>query len=135
MDETLTRNTLQHGLRTWASGSYGTEAAVELLIAHRRWLDRPTFHQACWIDDGIVGIDWDTLAARSHLEPTSSSERRILELAVGLAGQLIPNPSSLGDLVSGLDDDNISRVMNAIWHAAGRHDRHQTITLTGRTTR
>lgn len=67
----------------------------------------------------MAAIDWDaaiTAFATGGL-PSSGGERRILQLAASLAGGI---PASLRDTGPGLDEANISRLLTAIRHAAGR---------------
>lgn len=123
-------DTLAEQLRAWARGYYPGEAAVDLLLAHRRWLARGDFRAACLGTDphGEPGsqawIDWDSVAAivSPHDDlglPASSSERQILALAASLAGTAVP--WSLRDLITGLDAANTRLVLDAISHATGWH--------------
>ena len=91
---------LAAGLRGWIRGGTAHEqAAVELLIWHETWLRRPDFKGACITQRGaglIARIDWEE--ARHFIElgyqgrdqqrpvPASSSQRRVLDLAVALGG-------------------------------------------------
>jgi hypothetical protein len=133
---------LAGGLRAWAAGSYRVEAAVGLLIAHRAWLRRAEFRErAVWVDgldagegdlgDGwFVGIDWDGAAAVLATAPASSSERAILAIAVAIAAG-DEHPLDLGEALGRLDAANTTRVLQASAHAAGFHDRHLAVTVTG----
>jgi hypothetical protein len=69
-------------------------AAVELLIAHRGWLDRPDFQASCLrrAAAGEYALDWwwiDWRAARTALDadrfaPASAAELAVLDLAIAL---------------------------------------------------
>jgi putative transposase len=67
----------------------------------------------------MADIDWDAAITALHAGelPCSGSERRILLLAASLAGGI---PVDLRDTVTGIDDANISRLLTAIRHAAGK---------------
>jgi hypothetical protein len=88
---------LAAGLRGWIRGGTAHEqAAVELLIWHETWLRRPDFRDACitQLAPGLVArIDWyearefvDRGFARrgERILPASSSQRRVLDVAVAL---------------------------------------------------
>jgi hypothetical protein len=86
---------LAAGLRVWARGhERHVWAAVELLIAHRVWLDRPDFRDRCIrrAASAEYGLDWwwiDWRAARTaldadQLEPASLAELAVLDLAIAL---------------------------------------------------
>ena len=115
---------LAAGLRAHAQGLYCLEAA-ELLIG-KSWLHRDDFtsrfvtvHPA-GIGSGaqVAVIDWPAVidALGSSL-PCSGSEQRMLRITASLAAGL---PVDLGDAVTGLDDENIARLVTAILHASGR---------------
>jgi hypothetical protein len=85
------------GLRGWArSCTRHEQAAAELLIWHETWLRRPDFKEACITQraPGLVAIiNWEQ--AREFVDrgysrrgerplPASSSQRRVLDLAVAL---------------------------------------------------
>ena len=57
--------------------------------------------------------------------PCSSGEDRVLALAASIATGV---PVALGDLVSGLDEDNAVRVAIAVLHAAGFGGRSVLVT-------
>ncbi len=117
---TLTTDTIAALLRQRATGSYADEAAVELLIAHRTWLDRPDFLTAC-VDydhdgsDPVVWVDWQAVPAFVDGAPCSASEGRILRIAAELSG--IDTACPLADLLCGLDARNSVLVVDAIAHA------------------
>lgn len=118
---TLPLDALAAGLRAHARGDYGTEAAVDLLIGHRRWLERPDFLDALVLTDRerhrtpLAWICWPQVPAFLADAPCSSSEARILRLAASLAGTDPARP--LSDLLTGLDDSNTALVAGAIAHA------------------
>ena len=70
----------------------------------------------------MAAIDWDAAitALNSGELPCSGGERRILKLSASLAGGI---PVDLRDAVTGLDDDNIARLVTAILHASGKRPR------------
>ena len=129
----LTFEQIATGLRAWAHGLYVVEAAVEVLLAHRAWLRRVDFRRAAlWISDdnpAYIGVDWTNAARFAGRAPASGSEIAMLRVAVGLAGQEVPE--SLGDLLSGLDQANIAIVLDAVAHAAGWHERGTVAFVTG----
>jgi hypothetical protein len=86
--------------------------------------------------DGITGtvmasVDFEAALAarRAGSLPCSSSEEQILALAASIATGV---PVALGDLVSGLDEDNAVRVAIAVLHAAGFDGRSVLVTRTSR---
>jgi hypothetical protein len=102
------------------------EAAVELLIGHRRWLVRDDFlvHVEFCRDfhgESIAAIDWRAAWAAledGHL-PCSSGERRILRVVASIAEGL---PIDLGDAVTCLDAVNAVLVARAVLAAGGHHE-------------
>jgi hypothetical protein len=120
----MTTDDLTTALRNCATGIYPLEAGVALLISHGTFLHRDDF-TAQFITRGTSGdipmaaIDWDAaITAQLAGElPCSGGERRILLLAASLAAD---TPVGLGDTVTGIDDANISRLLTAIRHAAGK---------------
>jgi hypothetical protein len=98
MADNISYEDLVTGLRGWVrSRGEHEQAAVGLLIWHETWLRRPDFRGACITQRaaGLVAIiNWDE--ARGFLDrgykqqgqerplPFSSSERRILDIAVAL---------------------------------------------------
>ncbi len=121
-------------MRVWAKGLLGLEAAVELLVGHRVWLTRADFAAAALTSgrDGITGVtmmsvDFEAALAarRAGGLPCSSGEEQILALAASIAAGV---PVALGDLVSGLDEDNAVRVAIAVLHAAGFGGRSVLVT-------
>lgn len=67
----------------------------------------------------MAAIDWDaaTTALTAGELPCSGGERRILTLAASLAAGI---PVDLRDAVTGIDQHNIHRLLNAIRHASGQ---------------
>jgi hypothetical protein len=125
-------------MRVWAKGLLGLEAAVELLIGHGTWPARADFAAAAVTlgRDGVTGtvmaaVDFEAALAarRTGRLPCSSSEEQILALAASIATGV---PVALGDLVSGLDEDNAIRVAIAVLHAAGFGGRSVLVTRGGR---
>lgn len=110
-------------LRAWARGMYTTEAATELLLKAfggkfaapgNPWVHTSTEPEGpnqvrAWIDFAAIP---------EEVGPLSGGERRFLMLAASLAEDV---PVVLGDLVSGLDRDNLDLVLAAIAHAGGSH--------------
>jgi hypothetical protein len=120
----MTTDDLTRALHACAAGLYPLEAGVALLTSNRTFLHRDDFTSRL-IQHGtsrgvpMAAIDWD--AAITTLNsgglPCSAGERGILQLSASLAGGI---PASLRDTVPGLDDANISRLLTAIRHAAGK---------------
>ena len=120
----MTTDDLTDALRACAAGLYPLEAGTELLISNRTFLRRDEFTSR-FISHGTSGgtpmaaVDWDAAitALTSGRLPCSGGERRILLLSASLAAGI---PVSLRDTVTGIDDANISRLLTAIGHAAGK---------------
>ena len=107
--EEISFEDLAAGLRGWARGGTAHEqAAVELLIWHETWLRRPDFKGACITQRaaGLVAIiNWEEArefigrgcTQRGHQRPlpASSSQRRLLDFAVALGGNMF-GLSSMG---------------------------------------
>lgn len=110
-------------LHAWARGSYTTEAATELLL--RAFGGRfaasgnPWVHTKTTTPEGNTEGPWiDFASIPEEAGALSGGERRFLLLAASLAEDV---PVVLGDLVSGLDRDNLDLVLAAIAHAGGSH--------------
>lgn len=110
-------------LRAWARGMYPTEAATELLLKAfggkfaapgNPWVHTSTEPEG----PGQVRAWIDFAAIPEEVGPLSGGERRFLMLAASLAEDV---PVVLGDLVSGLDRENLDLVLAAIAHAGGSH--------------
>ena len=116
---------LAAALRVWAKGLLATEAAVELLIGHRRWPYRGDFRDAA-VDFGrhafsgqvIAAVDFEAAAGAlaAGALPCSGSEGQVLRLAASIACGV---PVDLGDAVTGLDEATAGLVADAVLHAAG----------------
>lgn len=123
----MTADDLTTALRACAAGLYPLEAGVALLISNGTFLRRGDFTSRfitvdTSISDGttlLAAIDWDAAIAALHAGelPCSSGERRVLNLSSSLAGGI---PVDLRDAVTGLDDDNIARLVTALLHASGK---------------
>ena len=112
----------------WAKGLFSAEAAVELLIGHRLWLDRTDFREIGvelgWETFGgrvMAAVDFEAVAGAldAGALPCLGSEGQILRLAASIAAGV---PVDLGGAVSGLDAANIGLVADAVLHAAGHRD-------------
>ena len=109
----VTPEQLRSGLRAWASGSRTTEAAVELLIRHRRAIHS----RAPWListEDGRWSIDMEAL--RWHAGAWSGGEQRVVRIACSLLGG---DPVRLDDDISALGRPEMDLVLAALSHAAG----------------
>jgi hypothetical protein len=123
----VTADDLTAALRACAAGLYPLEAGTALLITSGTFPHRDDFTSrfitvATSISDAtttMAAIDWDTAITALHAGelPCSGGERRILQLSASLAGGI---PVDLRDAVTGLDDSNIARLINAILHASGK---------------
>ena len=126
---TLALDALAAGLEATARGDYGTEAAAQLLIGHRRWLERPDFRDALVLAERercsppVVWVHWPAVPAFVTTASCASSEARILRLAASLAGTDPGRP--LADLLSSLDDTNAGLVAGAIAHVLSWGGRRQ----------
>ncbi|MGH3251577.1 MAG: hypothetical protein ACRDOI_35950 [Trebonia sp.] len=115
---------LAAGLRAHAQGLYCLEAAAELLIA-KSWLHRDDFtSQFVTVHPGIGSnqlmtiINWSAaIAALDSSLPCSGGEKRMLRITASMAEGI---PVDLQDTLTGLDDENIARLVTAILHASGR---------------
>jgi hypothetical protein len=120
----MTTDDLTAALYGCAAGLYPLEAGVALLTGNGTFLDRDDFTSR-FIQHGtssgtpMAAIDWDAAitALQAGELPCSGGERRILLLAASLAAD---TPVGLGDTVTGIDDADISRLLTAIRHAAGK---------------
>ena len=120
----MTTDDLTTALGAYAGGLLPLEAGVSLLISNGTFLQRDDFTSR-FIQHGTTcgtptaAIDWDAAITTMNSGglPCSAGERRILQLSASLAGGI---PASLRETVPGLDDTNISRLLTAIRHAAGK---------------
>lgn len=106
-------------LRLWATGSPADAAAVELLVGHGLWVRRMAADPGGMCVDSVGDVDWVELAGklrRGELA-ASGSELSILRLACSLLGVL---PVDLDQCLSGLDEDNLRLVLEAVARANGR---------------
>lgn len=126
---TLGRHQLELKLRAGAGGDLSSEAAIELLIAHDRWLGREDFlgHVLVGVDTPVIAkVDWSEVLEADL--PASSSENQILAICAELAGTDSGRP--LGALLSGLDDSNTVLVLRAIMSAHPRCRRAERVWIT-----
>lgn len=67
----------------------------------------------------MAWVDWEDASRALDVGrlPCSSSEGQILRIAASIAEGV---PVDLHDVLSGLDDHNLSLVVKAVAHAAGR---------------
>lgn len=136
---TLTRSELEPMLRAGAQGVQSLEAATALVINHQTWLGRTDFLRECVtaVDHGMyrgtqvpmAAISWQRSAQFVETAPASRSEAGILRLACSLAGV---NTGALGELTASLDPVNTARVLDALAHRAGWHERGLRHTVDGR---
>ena len=107
---------------------YADEAAVQLLIAHGRWLERDDFVEAFvetgqgWSDGTpMARVDWQAAVAALDAGrlACASSEAAVLRVAASLAERA---PVDLGGALAGLDEGNACLVAAAVLHAAGGRD-------------
>ena len=126
---TLPTSRLALALREQARGSYGTEAAVELLIGHGTWLRRHDFLNRLVEYGNTTGgsavtsawISWDNVPSFVVRARCAGSEERILRLAAELAG--VDSGVPLVELLAQLDDTNADLVLDAIAHVLTRGGR------------
>lgn len=137
---TLTPSELEPMLRTCAQGVQSEEAAVHLVISHGAWLRRADFLRQCVVavDHGVqhgstnvpmAAISWQRAARFVDNAPASTSEANILRLACSLGGV---NTGALRELTASLDPSNTARVLDALAHRAGWHERGIRHTVDGR---
>jgi hypothetical protein len=101
-----------------------TEAAAELLIAHRSWLERDDFRQMAvafrwdvYRDRYVAAVDFAKAADLVQgILPCSGGERQVLLAAAGIAEGI---PVDLREAALSLDAVNAARVAQAVCHAAG----------------
>jgi hypothetical protein len=127
---TLTPEQLMASLHAWADGSFSDESAVNLLAVHGTWLARRDFLKECvdavddgWTRDGsspMAIVDWDAAARFVRTAAVSTSEVAVLRLACSIAGV---ETGALRELTAGLDPSNTARVLDALAHRAGWHER------------
>jgi hypothetical protein len=117
---------LAAALRAHAEGLYCPQAAVELLIGHRRWLCRDDFlgrfvglvpETAGGGVFAVVGWRAAVRALSSGRLPCSGSEGSVLRIAASIAGGV---PVDLSECLSTLDESTIGLVVDAVLRAGGR---------------
>jgi len=103
---------LEEQLAEWASGSTGTEAAVELLIETEYWLERHEFvERALTRDDSGASIDWTAARDVALDVQCSRGERFLLLLACSLADA--DQTVAMSDIAA-VDGRNLKRVTEAL---------------------
>ena len=111
-------------MRAWAKGWLPTEAAAELLIAHRSWLERDDFLLAAveiewepfWVLE-IAAVDFAAAAdAVQGMLPCSDGERQVVLVAASIACGI---PVDLREAALCMDAANAARAAQAVCHAAG----------------
>jgi hypothetical protein len=126
---------LAGAIRAWAKGWLPTEAAAELLIAQRTWLEREDFLQVA-VEVGwepfrgrlVAAVDFAAAAdAMQGTLPCSDGERQVLLVAASIAEGI---PVSLREAALCMDAANAARAARAVCHAAGC--RVQVVTEPGR---
>ena len=126
---------LAEAIRAWAKGWLPAEAAAELLIAHRIWLEREDFLQVAvevgwepFLGREVAAVDFGAAAdAVRGMLPCSAGERQVLLVAVSLAEGI---PVDLREAALCMDGANAARAAQAVCHAAGR--RVAVVTEAGR---
>ena len=122
----LSAQELAAAMREAAAGCYAAEAAVELLVAHGFWLDRPDFRR--YVDYSVDGsatlgsrrppmarVSWYDLTVAGL--PASPSATNVLRIAASLSH--VDAWLSLRDVSKGLDPDSLRAVVQALIHAGG----------------
>lgn len=117
--------THEDDLRSWAKGSYTSEAGTELLLrafgGRYAAVGNPWVHASGTSTEGYTEnawIDFEALGEHANNGPYSGGERRFLLLAASLAEEV---PVVLSEVVPGLDRQNLDLVLAAIAHAGGSH--------------
>jgi hypothetical protein len=117
----MTTTSLATALRACAAGLYPLEAGVGLLIANGTFLHRTDFTSRFIIHGttSMAAVDWDaaTAALTAGELPCSGGEQRIFKLAASLAAGI---PVDLSDAITGIDQQNVQRLVTAIRHASGQ---------------
>ena len=113
-------------MRAHAEGLYCRQAAVELLIGHRRWLCRDDFRDRFvrlvpeTVGGGVLAVVAWRAAVRAlgaGRLPCSGSEGAVLRIAASIAGGV---PVDLSACLSTLDEPNVGLVVDAVRRAGGR---------------
>jgi hypothetical protein len=116
-------------LRAGARGSPPREAAVGLLIEHRRWLTHGGFLRnvavrpaAAAASRGLMAVpDWDALCELTEQQDLQHAHAAVLTVAVELASAL-DTGWRFQELVAGLDRADTVLVLRAILHARLGHE-------------
>ncbi len=113
-------------LRAHASGLFCLRAGVELLIGHRRWLERVDFLgrfvrlvPASAADSVLAVVAWRAAvrAVDTGRLSCSDSEAHVLRIAASIADGVL---ADVGACLSTLDDTNVGLVVDAVRLASGR---------------
>ncbi len=113
-------------MRAHAEGLYCLQAAVGLLIGHRRWLRRDDFVgrfvglvPSTGGGAALAMVSWRAAvrALRAGRLSCSDSEGYVLRVAASIAEGV---PVDLRECLSTLDDVNIGLVVDAVRRAGGR---------------
>jgi hypothetical protein len=116
--------THEDDLRAWAKGSYTSEAATELLL--RAFGGRFAAPGNPWIHTSTTPegphqvrawIDFEAIPEQAGM--LSGGERRFLFVAASIAENV---PVVLGDVIPGLDRQNLKLILAALAHAGGSHE-------------
>ncbi|NNE96728.1 MAG: hypothetical protein HKN24_11945 [Acidimicrobiales bacterium] len=108
----LSGEELQESLARWASGGHGAEAAVELLIESRYWLERREFlDRALFEAEEGTGVSWFVAHELAETLVCSRGERFLLRLACSLAEPGLTVPMSE---IGSIDGRNLARVQEAL---------------------
>jgi hypothetical protein len=101
-------------LRQWAKGSPNQEAATELLL--RAFAGRYARPEQPWVNMGVgyMSLWIDFAGIPDQIPWLPDRERRVLLVAASLAENV---PVVLGEVLVGLDKDNLALVLAAIAHA------------------
>jgi hypothetical protein len=117
---------LAEALRAHAEGLFCLQAAVELLIGHRRWLCRDDFvGRFVGLVSGsgsgvaLAMVSWRAAerALRTGRLPCSGGGGCVLRIAASIAEGVAVD---LGECLSTLDEANLGLVADAVRRAAGR---------------
>ncbi|MEU4602880.1 hypothetical protein AB0F43_07870 [Kribbella sp. NPDC023972] len=138
---TLTPQQLGPMLRCWAAGMENVEAGVELLIAHRYWLERADFRASCitaddegWSPDGticsIATIDWAAVADTAKDTDAPPAAGSMLRLACALADGRT-HAVALGKELQNLDRSDVPLILEAVAHTTGWHHTDAPVQVTG----
>lgn len=107
-------------LRAWARGSYGDEAAVELLV--RSFGGRFALPGWPWVAPRARADEYwlDAAAINPATGQLSGGEQRVLAVVAALAGNQ-PLERNLAEVMSGVDRGYQTLILAALSHAGGSH--------------